>query len=103
MHAAERYEGVLEKLNECSRELEEVKEVTREVVTRFEEVRKIRQELYGDCYKRVSQSLGSIYSDLTCSSKHPLGGKAYLTLDNTDEPYLGGIRFTAMPPMKRFR
>lgn len=32
-----------------------------------------------------------------------LGGNAYLTLDNTDEPYLGGIRFTAMPPMKRFR
>ena len=26
-----------------------------------------------------------------------------MTLDNTDEPYLGGIRFTAMPPMKRFR
>lgn len=36
----------------------------------------------------------------TCLST---GGNAYLTLDNTDEPYLGGIRFTAMPPMKRFR
>ena len=34
---------------------------------------------------------------------HIIGGTAYLTLDNTDEPYLGGIRFTAMPPMKRFR
>ena len=44
-----------------------------------------------------------IYKDLTRSSKHPLGGNAYLTLDNTEEPYLGGIRFTAMPPMKRFR
>jgi hypothetical protein len=32
-----------------------------------------------------------------------IGGNAYLTLDNTDEPYLSGIRFTAMPPMKRFR
>ena len=32
-----------------------------------------------------------------------VGGNAYLTLENTDEPYLGGIRFTAMPPMKRFR
>eukprot|EP01034_Spumella_vulgaris_P028694 gene28694-35595_t len=103
MHAAERYEGVLEKLSECTRELDEAKEVARDVVTRFDEVRKTRQNLYNNCFNKVSQSLGSIYSDLTRSSKHPLGGKAYLTLDNTDEPYQGGIRFTAMPPMKRFR
>lgn len=32
-----------------------------------------------------------------------LGGNASLTLENLEEPYLGGIRFTAMPPMKRFR
>jgi structural maintenance of chromosome 1 len=36
-------------------------------------------------------------------SKHPLGGNAYLSLDDTDEPYNGGIKFTAMPPMKRYR
>jgi hypothetical protein len=33
--------------------------------------------------------IGVIYRDLTRSSKHPLGGNAYLTLDNTDEPYQG--------------
>jgi structural maintenance of chromosome 1 len=36
-------------------------------------------------------------------SKHPLGGKAYLSLDDPEEPYSGGIKFTAMPPMKRYR
>ncbi len=36
-------------------------------------------------------------------SKHPLGGKAYLSLDDSEEPYNGGIKFTAMPPMKRYR
>jgi len=30
-------------------------------------------------------------------------GSAYLTLENTDEPYLNGVRFSATPPMKRFR
>lgn len=36
-------------------------------------------------------------------SKHPLGGNAYLSLDDSDEPYKGGVKFNAMPPMKRFR
>jgi structural maintenance of chromosome 1 len=40
---------------------------------------------------------------MTKSSKHPLGGNAYLTLEESDEPYKGGIKFNAMPPMKRFR
>jgi structural maintenance of chromosome 1 len=31
------------------------------------------------------------------------GGKAYLSLESNDEPYLHGIRYTAMPPTKRFR
>jgi len=33
----------------------------------------------------------------------PLGGNAYLTLDDTEEPFKGGMKFNAMPPMKRFR
>ena len=36
-------------------------------------------------------------------SKHPLGGKAYMSLEDTEEPYNGGIKFIAMPPMKRYR
>merc|ERR1712176_1438148 len=41
--------------------------------------------------------------DMTKSSKHPLGGEAYLSLDDMEEPYKGGMKFNAMPPMKRFR
>jgi len=31
------------------------------------------------------------------------GGNAYLSLEDQDEPYLAGIKYTAMPPTKRFR
>eukprot|EP01038_Epipyxis_sp_PR26KG_P004825 gene4825-6760_t len=103
MHALERYEGVTEKLRECSDELEQAKDVSKNITLRFEEVKKNRESLFQDCYNHISRSLGLIYRDLTRSSKHPLGGNAYLTLDNTEEPYLAGVRFTAMPPMKRFR
>jgi structural maintenance of chromosome 1 len=103
MHASERYDGILEKLRESNEQLEVIKETARELCSRFDELRKQRQELFYECYNHVSEALGTIYKDLTRSAKHPLGGNAYLTLDNTEEPYLGGIRFTAMPPMKRFR
>jgi structural maintenance of chromosome 1 len=74
---------------------------------------------FQDCFNHISATLSEIYRDLTKSSKHPLGflffvwllpfvisllgGNAYLLLENSDEPYLGGVRYTAMPPMKRFR
>lgn len=40
---------------------------------------------------------------MTKSSKHPQGGNAYLSLDDMEEPYKGGLKFNAMPPTKRFR
>jgi structural maintenance of chromosome 1 len=103
MHAMERYEGVLEKLAETNEEFDSIREQSRQITQRFEEVKAQRQEMFQDCFQHVSNVLSTIYKDLTKSSRHPLGGNAYLTLDNTEEPYLGGIRFTAMPPMKRFR
>lgn len=41
--------------------------------------------------------------DLTKSSVHPMGGQAYLSLEDSEDPFLHGIKFTAMPPSKRFR
>ena len=41
--------------------------------------------------------------DLTKSRLHPVGGQAYLTLESNEEPFLHGIKFTAMPPTKRYR
>ena len=32
-----------------------------------------------------------------------MGGTAYLSLESPDEPFLHGVKFTAMPPTKRFR
>jgi structural maintenance of chromosome 1 len=48
-------------------------------------------------------SIDFIYKQLTRSPVHPLGGTAYLALEVDDEPYLGGVKYTAMPPTKRFR
>lgn len=46
MHAAERYDGVLDKLRECSDQLEGTKEIARHLMVRFEEVKKQRQKKF---------------------------------------------------------
>lgn len=52
---------------------------------------------------QVSGAIDDVYKQLTRSSRFPLGGNAYLTLENAEDPFAGGIKFHAMPPMKRFR
>ena len=49
MHAAERYEGVVEKLRDCEKDLEGTKEAASGLTTRFEELRKERQALFQVC------------------------------------------------------
>ena len=117
----------MEKVKDSSEELEKCKTIVNTTALRFEEVKKERyqsfqvsefiflcffyfffvsislSENFQQCFQHISATLGEIYRDLTKSSKHPLGGNAYLSLDNSEEPYLGGVRYTAMPPMKRFR
>jgi hypothetical protein len=63
------------------------------------------ENLCGDAFVFVVHGYPAIWLCrlLTLSTLFPLlsGGRASLTLDNMDEPYLGGIRFTIMSPMKR--
>jgi len=56
-----------------------------------------------EAFDHISKGIDKIYKQLTKSHTHPLGGTAYLNLENEDEPFLHGIKYTAMPPTKRFR
>jgi structural maintenance of chromosome 1 len=59
--------------------------------------------LFYDAFSHISEHIDRVYKDLTKSETFPLGGTAYLSLEDTEEPYLEGIKYHAMPPMKRFR
>jgi len=63
----------------------------------------LRYELFMKAFDHISKGIDRIYKQLTKSHTHPLGGTAYLNLENEDEPFLHGIKYTAMPPTKRFR
>ena len=62
-----------------------------------------RYELFMEAFSHISGNIDKIYKQLTKSNTHPLGGTAYLNLENEDDPFLHGIKYTAMPPTKRFR
>jgi structural maintenance of chromosome 1 len=62
-----------------------------------------RYERFSEAFQFIADKIDKIYKDLTKSKTFPMGGTAYLSLEDSDEPYLDGIKYHAMPPMKRFR
>lgn len=62
-----------------------------------------RYRRFFTAFSHISDQIDRIYKELTLSKTFPLGGTAYLSLEDSDEPYLDGIKYHAMPPMKRFR
>ena len=69
----------------------------------FFAVKQQRADRFLRAYEHIAQHIDPIYKELTQSKAAPTGGVAYLTLEDTDEPFVAGLRYHAMPPMKRFR
>ena len=65
-------------------------------------IRNRRHRTFTSAFKHIAESIDPIYKELTRSEAVPTGGTAYLSLEDVDEPYNEGIKFNAMPPMKRF-
>ncbi|CAN8070880.1 unnamed protein product [Agarophyton chilense] len=103
MKANEHMSDVNEKLAEIDRDAEHARERARKAAQRFEDVKQKRQDRFGGCFTHVSNKIDEVYKQLTRSAAYPMGGTASLYLEQQDEPYLGGIKFNAMPPTKRFR
>jgi len=103
MKAQERYEDVSKLLKSTEDKLNDARNQSRVVEQGFDQIKQQRLERFMKMFEHVELTIDRIYKDLTKSKKHALGGNAYLTLSNTEEPWLGGIKFNAMPPTKRFR
>lgn len=103
MKANEHMTDVNEKLEEIDREADAARERARNAVASFEDVKQKRQDRFSHCFNHVAGKIDEVYRQLTRSTAYPMGGNAYLSLEQQDEPYLGGIKFNAMPPTKRFR
>ena len=103
MKASDAFDTLTEKVKETVDDFNTAKETGRKANEVFNKVRKARTHKFNTAFKQIDAALKVIYTDMTKSSKHTLGGNAYLSLDDSDEPYHSGMKFNAMPPMKRFR
>ena len=68
-------------------------------------MRNQRTDLFNRAFEHISSQIDPVYKALTRSQNSPMGGKAYLDAMGADDeaPFLGGLKYHAMPPLKRFR
>lgn len=107
LKASEQYEALADQEHTMAAEADELRGKLRAAQDAFAEVKEERRTRILEAFNAVSGKIDSIYKALTQSTAHPLGGTAYLTLEDdgtgSDEPHKGGCKYTAMPPTKRFR
>ncbi|KAI2608490.1 RecF/RecN/SMC protein [Hypoxylon fragiforme] len=104
MRAMERLEVVEARLKATEKDYDDSKIAFKTAKDAFDEVKTNRFELFNKAFVHIQEQISHVYKDLTRSDQYPLGGQAYLDIEeDTDKPYLSGIKYHAMPPLKRFR
>ena len=98
-----RLDAMHAELQACEREMDAARALVRDARDAFFAVKQQRADRFLRAYEHIAQHIDPIYKELTQSKAAPTGGVAYLTLEDTDEPFVAGLRYHAMPPMKRFR
>ncbi|USP82459.1 uncharacterized protein yc1106_09733 [Curvularia clavata] len=103
MRAAERLAATETRLKAIDEAFAETRKRAAAAKKAFEEVKTKRYDLFMKAFNHISENIGGTYKDLTKSPQFPLGGQAYLDMEDSTEPYLAGLKYHAMPPLKRFR
>lgn len=103
MRAIDRLDGVEARLKATEKDFEDARRAAKKSKDAFEEVKEKRFDLFNKAFAHISEQISHVYKDLTRSPAFPLGGQAYLDIEDSDTPYLSGIKYHAMPPLKRFR
>ncbi|KAK4508242.1 hypothetical protein PRZ48_001980 [Zasmidium cellare] len=103
MRSAERLETTEARLTATDQEFNTSKSAYKKASKAFEDVRAKRMDLFQKAFQHISEQIGPVYKELTKTQSFPLGGNASLDVEDEDEPYLSGVKYHAMPPLKRFR
>ncbi|EGC33988.1 hypothetical protein DICPUDRAFT_80252 [Dictyostelium purpureum] len=102
--AFEHLKEVSAKLTTVKKELDAARNTAKEVNEKFTEVREARRTLFMRAFKRIVKNLNRIYSELTRELEPPYHrGSAHLSLEDSVHPYNAGVKFTVIPPNKRFQ
>jgi len=103
LKAPDQYLQVKERERVLAEELDAARASATLAAETFSRVRSERHDRFTSAFEHAANAVDEVFKDLTRSDAHPTGGSAYLSLEHADEPYLGGVKFVAMPPAKRYR
>jgi structural maintenance of chromosome 1 len=92
-----------QRLKDFDTQLNEAREAAKVADEAFAQVRQQRYDAFMNMFNHVSEQIDPTYKELTKRENAPLGGSAFLALEDSQDPYFGGIKFDCMPPNKRFR
>lgn len=102
MKAMERLDEVEAKLAATTSDFDKARKSAKTAKERFTDVKNRRSNLFNSAYNHIAEKIDQVYKDLTRGPAAPMGGVAYLSLEDSEEPYLHGVKYHATPPMKRF-
>lgn len=97
-NADKKWEAIQKRVRDLEEDFQQSCAATREAKDLFFKVQKQRIQAFMTCFKIVSKNVDAIYKDLT----QCVTAQACLDLQNTEEPYLGGVGYNCVAPAKRF-
>ncbi|KAI3403771.2 SMC1 [Candida oxycetoniae] len=100
--AMERFKDVEERLRSYDMDYSAARQNERKASEKFRKVKDLRYEKFMQAFNHISGCIDSTYKELTKSRMFNMGGSAYLMLEDEDTPFLSGVKYHAVPPMKRF-
>jgi structural maintenance of chromosome 1 len=103
MRAIERYDTSIQRLKDTDDALERARIIAKDAADKFVALKLQRVTLFRGAFDAISGCIDTIYKELTRGRNTSSVGTAFLSLENTEEPYLAGVKYNAMPPNKTFR
>lgn len=103
MRASDKLAAAEDRKRETDRIFQNAQDAAKEARDAFQAVKQKRYDLFTKAFDHIRENISGTYKDLTKSPEFPLGGQAYLDMEDSTEPYNAGLKYHAMPPLKRFR
>ncbi|PNF34478.1 hypothetical protein B7P43_G11246 [Cryptotermes secundus] len=97
MKVVEEFDAIQLSLKEIYSEVESTVKILRHDGHKFKKIREDRTRKFMECFSSLETQVDDIYKELYEAQN----GAALLTLENPEEPYLAGVRYSVQVPHKR--
>lgn len=101
--AAARFSSSEGRLGESSVVFDDARDAVRTAQAEFTAIGKQRACMFLETFEKLASTVDRIYKELTIGTRNRgASGSAYLSLEDTEVPFLGGTAYHVTPPLKRF-